>query len=367
VSSGRQLGGWMIALFGAVGCAGVRPAEDRARQDERVGTAATEGLEVRVLDGLAAVRRLTPERIQLWANAPNFELEIRTAEPRVKLELSVDNCMPGTTLTDSSAAAMGVARTRPIVTRCSWAVDLERGATVMRVAPAAKPSSSYIDFAVFGDVQDAIDRVQDIFERINEQPELDFVLCTGDLTSHGGDDELSRFQSELETLRVPVFTTLGNHELGSNPPGYHRFFGRGSQSFTYGGVRFTTLDAANATVDPLVYGWLDEWLEQGAALTHVVAMHYPPLDPVGVRNGAFASRNEAGKLLGKLSQADVDLTLYGHIHSFYSFENAGIDAYISGGGGAIPERFDGIGRHFLMVRADPARQTLSVRVERIDD
>jgi Icc protein len=361
-----QLGSCVLALFGALGSACVQPAEERARQDERVGSAAIDGLEVSVRDGLAAVRRLAPERIHLWASAPSFELQIRTAEPRVDLQLSVDNCMPGAMLTDSSGKARGVALTHPIVTQCGWRIDLQSGETVMRVAPPAKPSSSFVDFAVLSDVQDAVDRVRDIFERMNEQPELEFVLSMGDLTSGGTDDELARFQSELEALGVPFFTTLGNHELGSSPPGFHRFFGRGSKSFTYGGVRFTTLDAANATIDPLVYSWLDEWLERGADQTHVALMHYPPLDPVGVRNGAFASRSEAGKLLGMLSQAGVDLTLYGHIHSFYSFENAGIPAYVSGGGGAIPERFDGIGRHFLMVRADPARQALSVRVERVD-
>ncbi|MBN1605816.1 MAG: metallophosphoesterase [Polyangiaceae bacterium] len=364
--SRRCRGPCVLALFGALGSACVRPAEERARQDETVGSAAIEGLEVSVRDGLAAIRRLAPGRIHLWASAPSFDLAIRTAEPRVDLELLVDNCMPGATLTDSSDKEWAVASARVVVTQCRWRVDLEGGKTVVRVAPAAKPRSSLVDFAVLSDVQEAVDRVQDIFERMNQQPELDFVLSTGDLTSRGTDDELGRFQSELETLRVPFFTTLGNHELGSSPPEFHRFFGRGSQSFTYGDVRFTTLDAANATIDPLVYGWLDEWLERGADQTHVVAMHYPPLDPIGVRNGAFSSRSEAGKLLGKLSAAGVDLTLYGHIHSFYAFENAGIAAYISGGGGAIPERFDGIGRHFLMVHADPARQTVSVRVERVD-
>lgn len=40
----------------------------------------------------------------------------------------------------------------------------------------------------------------------------------------------------------------------------------------------------------------------------------------------------------------VDLTVHGHVHSYYAFANAGIPAFITGGGGAIPERFDAIGR-----------------------
>jgi hypothetical protein len=114
-----------------------------------------------------------------------------------------------------------------------------------------------------------------------------------------------------------------------------------------------------------VYGWLDEWLELGRGGPHIVAMHVPPLDPVGVRNGAFAHRTEAAKLLGLLARADVDMTLYGHIHSYYRFENAGIEAHISGGGGAIPETFDGIGRHFLVVTVEDAGR-LSTRIVRVD-
>jgi Icc protein len=95
-------------------------------------------------------------------------------------------------------------------------------------------------------------------------------------------------------------------------------------------------------------------------------MHVPPIDPVGVRNGSFASRNEGAKLLKRLADGGVDLTIYGHIHSYYSFENAGIPAYVSGGGGAIPERFDNMGRHFLVVAVEPQVGIQNVEVVRVD-
>ena len=132
------------------------------------------------------------------------------------------------------------------------------------------------------------------------------------------------------------------------------------------GVYFTLLDSASATLDPLVYTWLDAWLARARDGVSVVAMHIPPLDPIGVRNGAFASRGEAAALLGTLAEAGVDLTLYGHIHSYYSFDNAGIPAYISGGGGAIPERFDDIGRHFMVFDIDPRAGVTSARLVRVD-
>jgi hypothetical protein len=78
------------------------------------------------------------------------------------------------------------------------------------------------------------------------------------------------------------------------------------------------------------------------------------------------SRNEAAALLSKLAQGDVDVTFYGHIHSYYSYDNAGIPAFISGGGGARPETFDGIGRHFLVVDVEPLAGIEQVGLVRTD-
>ncbi|HET9956635.1 MAG TPA: metallophosphoesterase, partial [Polyangiaceae bacterium] len=99
---------------------------------------------------------------------------------------------------------------------------------------------------------------------------------------------------------------------------------------------------------------------------HLVFMHIPPTEPIGVRNGAFASRAEAAQLLAQLGWASVAATFYGHIHSYYAFENVGIPAFISGGGGAVPERFDGIGRHFLVVSVDPHSRAVGTRIVRVD-
>jgi hypothetical protein len=93
----------------------------------------------------------------------------------------------------------------------------------------------------------------------------------------------------------------------------------------------------------------------------------PPIDPSGSRAGAFRSRREAHHLLQRLAAGGVDLTLYGHIHTYESFSNAGIPAYISGGGGATPEQWDGIGRHFLIVDLDPAAGVVAgVELVRVD-
>jgi Icc protein len=323
-------------------------------------------MSVEVEDGHAVVRQLDVGSLSLWASAPRLRIAVRFLRPPPdELLVSIYNCMPEAQLSgpvpvlESGRDAAGVCWFRLGPLAGSAALDL-------RVEPPDSEPAKPFRFAVMSDVQEAIDDVQDIYDVLNLEPDVDFLLGAGDLTQRGTAEQLERFARELESLRIPYYTTLGNHELGQSPTLYHQYFGRGSQSFAYKGVRFTLLDSASATLDPIVFDWLEDWLTLGANQLHVVAMHIPPLDPIGVRNGAFASRNEAAKLLARLATAGVDLTLYGHIHSYYRFDNAGIPAFISGGGGAIPERFDQIGRHFLVVDADPVAQSFQVRVVRVD-
>jgi 3',5'-cyclic-AMP phosphodiesterase len=355
---------FVIGLAATSAC--LRPSEERALRDEQIGQEATDAVRVSVSGGHAAVRELGADRIELWASAPRFQLHLSWAvSPPPEILLEVRNCMPRAVLETTPAAAIGLSE-RDDEGRCSFRFSPPASELDLLVAPPDSEAPSPFRFAVMSDVQEAIDRVQDIYTLMNEQPDVDFLLGAGDLTERGTAAQLERFERELHGLDIPYYTTLGNHELGEAPSLFQDYYGRGSQSFTYRGVRFTLLDSASATLDPIVYDWLDDWLELGREQGHVVAMHIPPLDPIGVRNGAFASRNEAAKLLGRLAEAGVDLTVYGHIHSYYHFENAGIPAYVSGGGGAIPERFDQIGRHFLVVDVDPAEQRFDVDVVRVD-
>jgi 3',5'-cyclic AMP phosphodiesterase CpdA len=282
------------------------------------------------------------------------------------VRLDVQNAMTDAELTALDSGASVTDLTDEPSTRKSFDVELPSGTSRLRFGPPDAGDRGTFRFALMSDVQEAIDDVQDIYERMNEEPDVRFLLGAGDLTSTGSEEELRRFRDELASLEVPYYTTLGNHELGSDdPPRYQDWFGRANFQFSFRGVVFTMLDSASATLDPLVYDWLDGWLARGRNSVHVVAMHIPPLDPTGVRNGAFASRGEAAALLARFAEFGVDLTLYGHIHSFYEFDNAGIPAFISGGGGAIPERFDDMGRHFMVIDIDADGGIRDARVVRV--
>lgn len=359
---------WALLALGTGSC--LRPTEERAERDREVGQASAAALEVHVEEGLAAVRQLDEGKLVLWDSAPEVHVRLSNGGSlRSGFVLEIQNCLRDSVVRvahgDRELALEQLPE--PLPTRRRWRFDVPpRSELSLRVQAPDAGERTPFRFAVLSDVQEAIDRVQDIYRVINTDRSLRFLFGAGDLTEQGTPEELERFQRELESLDVPYYTTLGNHELGESPPAYHDYFGRGSFQFRFHGVRFTLLDSASASLDPIVFDWLDGWLEAGRDDVHIVSMHIPPLDPTGVRNGAFASRAEAAKLLGRLAQGGVDLTLYGHVHSYYSFENAGIPARISGGGGAIPERFDALGRHFLSVLVDPERGVRDISVVRVD-
>lgn len=344
----------------------LRPSEDRAERDQEVGQAERAGLRVAVSDGLATVRDLSDDALVLWGSAPTFHVELDLPTAR-ELTIEIQNGMPDAelTLATGTSATLAALDSTGIATRKRWTLQAPAGELGLDFGAADAAENTPFRFALLSDVQEAIVNVADVFERINEQKNLRFLLGAGDLTQRGTREQLERYQRELLGLGIPYFTTLGNHELGTSPDLFHDYFGRGNFQFRFHGVYFTLLDSASATLDPIVYDWLDRWLGRAQRNVHVVAMHIPPIDPIGVRNGSWASRSEAAKLLGRLAEGHVDLTLYGHVHSYYEFDNAGIPAFISGGGGAIPERFDRIGRHFMVFEISP-RGVLSQSVIKVD-
>jgi 3',5'-cyclic-AMP phosphodiesterase len=356
----------ILALVGFMaGC--LHPADERALHDERVGRAEAGGLAVEVEDGLAAVHALVPGELVLWAQAPALRVRVRAADAG-SVGITIRNVLADATLEARAAggeplAAVLEAQTSPTTRR--WRVELPAGEATLELTPPPGGAGPW-RFAALADVQEAVDDVQDIFGRIAADPAVRFVVMIGDLTERGSASELRRFRDELAGLPIPMYATIGNHDIGTRDELFHEHFGRGSFRFAHRGAQLTFLDSASATIAPRVHEWLDGWLAEGRDRFHVVLLHVPLLDPAGTRNGGFASRGEAHALAGKLARGGVDLILAGHLHSYYAFETAGIPTYVSGGGGAIPDRLDGIRRHYLTIDVDPATGLFQTAVVRVD-
>jgi predicted phosphodiesterase len=356
---------WLLLLVLGAGC--TRLAEDRAQADLEVGTGAAGDVAFAVTDGLAHILAIDDGELRLWAQAPVLELTAE-ATGAGSWEIEIANAMPDALLTGTGGGGPltiePLPGPRPTVRR--FRVDLPAATDIaLRLAPPDAGVGEPWQVVVMGDIQTALPRVHEVFDAIEAVPGPRFVLSTGDLVESAARDEYELFFDKLAGFDLPYYTTLGNHETYGDEGLWRQYFGRHSFHFTFKGVDFSLLDSGNASIDPIAYDWLDDWLAEGLGRTHLFLTHYPPIDPIGVRAGAFRSRREASKLLALLAAGEVDLTLYGHIHSYYDFSNAGIPAYISGGGGAWPEAFDGIGRHFLVLEVAPDG-VRSIEVVRVD-
>ncbi|MCP4132935.1 MAG: metallophosphoesterase [bacterium] len=345
----------------------IRPSQEGAEMDLLVGKGEVAGAIISSGDGLATIQELSSGNITFWAQAPVVTVSLDlTGSSVTEWNIIIKNAMPDTELRSSQTGMSSVVQT-PTTGKeysLSFTADSQQAYT-LTFDPTNYDVEESFTFAMMADVQRAFDEVGEIYTKINETSAR-FVCFPGDLTSTGSREELQAFVEKTSLLNIPVYFSPGNHDLGGDVSDWFELIGRRSFHFSFKGVEFTMVDSSTAYLDPLVYGWLDSWVDNNINKTHFFFTHIPPLDPFGIRNGSFRSRNEAYKLLAILAEGRVDATFYGHIHSLYEFTNAGIKAYISGGGGAIPERFDGIGRHFLTVTANPSSGMESVQVNKVD-
>ena len=360
----------IIAILALAAC--VRPAEDRAAADLDVGVAEAGGAVFTVADGLASVRDASPGALTLWAQAPVLDLRAELSAGATQAwTLTCDNCMPGAALVATSESGNPVPITplpSPRPTLRSWELTLPAGETTeLTIATADAADLTPWRFAFLADIQEGVDDVDDIYQRINEDPTIRFVVFGGDLTDRGTREEIERNLSELSALNVPMYMTIGNHELFDDDALWEELIGVRNFHFAYRGAHFSFVDSASATIDPRVYDRLDAWLEAARNDVHVYVSHYPPFDPIGIREGGFRSRKEAAKLMSRLREGRVDGAFVGHIHSYYAHEIADVPVWIAGGGGAFPqEHLDGVGRHYLTIDVEPGERIAQVALVRIE-
>ncbi len=356
------IGGTFLLAGALAGC--TRPSEDRAADELLIGHAELTDSSVRVEGGLAAIREFSDYRLELWSSSPVLSIELDVdASAAGDWTLTIRNSLPDAVLTVAGTPYPRAPDQHPTVARV--VVPLAAGTHRLSLAPPDAELREPFRVAAMADIQAAMPDVDDVFRRINAEPGVRFVVGMGDISERAEIEEYDLFDRQLIELEVPFYTTLGNHDLWAHHSRFHSRYGRGSFSFQFKGVTFSFADSGNADIDPLVETWLDEWLAAARNDTHIFLTHFPPIDPVGARYGGFRSADDGRRLLSRLAGGNVDLTLYGHIHSYVGFDNAGIPAHISGGGGAEPMRWDGIDRHFLVVDAN-ADGVVDVTVRRVD-
>ena len=203
-------------------------------------------------------------------------------------------------------------------------------------------------FLVYGDNRDRdADHLAVIAAMLPEHP--DFILQTGDMVSRASDDlQWQRYFAAAAPLlhNIPMYPTLGNHELRFDSEAYHffRYFALPAggthrrrpvyYSFRYSNALFIAIDG-NSPYDNEQAGWVERTLigaRNDEQISHIfVFVHQPPY-AVGAYCGSERLQRKIVPLL--IQQPKVRAVFAGHEHAYQHLERQGIRYFVSGGGGA---------------------------------
>jgi 3',5'-cyclic AMP phosphodiesterase CpdA len=115
-----------------------------------------------------------------------------------------------------------------------------------------------INFYVFGDSQGYQGGVEQIVTSANiHRP--DFLFHCGDLTPFGQENQYQAIKTVLDQSLVPVYTTIGNHDLKDGGGAlYEKYFGTSTYSFNLGPAHFTVFNTSSGDVTFQELTWLEQ-------------------------------------------------------------------------------------------------------------
>ncbi|MFW9794779.1 MAG: metallophosphoesterase [Candidatus Thorarchaeota archaeon] len=195
-------------------------------------------------------------------------------------------------------------------------------------------NDSILNFYVFGDSQGYQDGILEISEIANQE-NPDFALHCGDLTPFGQSGQYAEVISALESFSVPVYTTIGNHDIrGGGGARYLEEFGSPTYSFDIGPAHFTVLNSSGSDVQESEMSWLEQDLLQSNSEFKFVFTHIPPFDPRIGQEHAMMNETTAQHLMDLFESQGVNTVFAGHIHMFNETIRNGVRYVVTGGAGA---------------------------------
>jgi len=159
---------------------------------------------------------------------------------------------------------------------------------------------------------------------INANPELEFVVITGDITEFGADKELLNAKSILDGLNKPWYIIPGNHDMNWSESGGNSFktvFGSETFAVKQHGILFLGTNCGpNMRMSPgqvprenLV--WLDSVLKTTPKETPIIFANHYPID---------SALNNWYEVINRLKTRNIQLIICGHGHSNHHLNFEGI-------------------------------------------
>ncbi|TFG31811.1 hypothetical protein EU527_11520 [Candidatus Thorarchaeota archaeon] len=211
-----------------------------------------------------------------------------------------------------------------------------------------------LNFFVFGDSQGYQGSVEQIISTANIlRP--NFLFHCGDLTPFGQEIQYQEIKTILDTSLVPVYTTIGNHDIkGGGSELYTEYFGSSTYSFNLGPAHFSIFNSSAGDVTEIEISWLERDLSESNAEYKFVFTHIPPFDPRPEHDHSLLNATTSSRLMALFELKRVDVVFTGHIHMYNESIVNGVRYVITGGAGAslyADEEAGGI-YHYMDVTLD---------------
>jgi len=189
---------------------------------------------------------------------------------------------------------------------CASSVSIPSNIERLKVFEDSVGPRSEYQVAIISDPQQYPGSFEKIIKHVNNMPEVDFILLTGDLADTGIKAEFEWVCKAMEKAKQPIFAVIGNHDaLAFGTDIWATVFGPEDYSFTYQNSKFI---AYNDNKYEFANVPDRDWLAQEAAgdMTRdytIVFSHIPPWD-------------KDLELSQELKDLGVDLGVHGHEHRF---------------------------------------------------
>ncbi len=166
----------------------------------------------------------------------------------------------------------------------------------------------------------------EIGDYLRDNP-VDLLFQLGDLADAGWAGDYEMGAAILDSLGVPYYSAIGNHDLFNEGwTRYRSHFGPSVYTLPIGEVLFIVLDEGSATLGDLQRAWLEEELE-GASAAHIVLLgHYPLWCSTDRGFSQLGSEQEVYDILNLIRRYAIEAHISGHTHrwAYTEFEGAGL-------------------------------------------
>ena len=304
------------------------------------------------------------ESLILRSLSPAPEIIIK-GNKAVTLHIRLENINPtSTTFSNIERSKISTVDAHTVLFSIGIIKDQEK---IIKAVP--KDGTEGFEFVMLGDNRDGYETFSQILDQINAINPV-FTVDDGDLVFGGEPHKYRLFYQLISKSKVPIYTTLGNHDIRENGrPTYTKLFGPPYYSFDYKNTHFVFLDSSRGFTEKTAipkeqYNWLENDLKNARGKRILVFSHIPPTDPRTLKdknnipdipeeekpslierimnnyssyknlNHGFISKDEAKKFEEIMTKYKVDTVFLSHIHSYFSYVKDNVRYVISGGAGA---------------------------------